>query len=43
MLNIKNLESEKEILDKHDSTNNDNVKNIIAKDILDDDEYEINC
>lgn len=43
MLNIKNLESEKEILDKHDSTNNDNVKNIIAKYILDDDEYEINC
>lgn len=43
MLNIKNLESEKEILDKYDSTNNDNVKNIIAKDILDDDEYEINC
>ena len=43
MLNIKNLESEKEILDKHDSTNNDNVKNIIAKYILDDDEFEINC
>ena len=43
MLNIKNLESEKEILDKHDSTNNDNVKNIIAKYILDDDEYELHC